>query len=232
MISRSLIDSEVFASEKLLKIWIWLLIKANFTKRSVPVKIGQGQSVINLERGQLLFGRLSAENDLFIDGSTIYKCIKRFEALEMITIKSNSHFSVITICNYDKYQDLNNYKVAAKEQPSNNQVTAAEQLRNTDNKDNNDKKEEDKDIRGLGKKFDLLTDGGWNNDPETYQGIKANYPKLFKMKRPLLYKEHKRLIEKYGIQKVKRIYQDLEGWADLLKKRDWAAGCADTWPRM
>jgi hypothetical protein len=141
LLSRALIDSEVFASEKLLKIWIWLLIKANFKERQVPIKIGAGQSVVTIKRGQLLFGRLSAENELFIDGSTIYKCIKRLEKLKNIEINSNSHYSVITICNYEHYQDLNNYKVAAKEQPSNKQVTGKEQPSNTPNKDNNANKE-------------------------------------------------------------------------------------------
>lgn len=78
-------------------------------------------------------------------------------------------------------------------------------------------------------KFDLLTDGGWNNDLETYNGINTNYPKLFKMKRPLLFKEHERLVKKWGLAKIKDTYRDMEGWAELLKKRDWAAGCADAW---
>lgn len=131
LISRALIDSEVFASEKLLKIWIWLLIKANFKERQVPIKIGAGQSVVTIKRGQLLFGRLSAENELFIDGSTIYKCIKRLEKLKNIEINSNSHYSIITICNYDKYQNFNTYKVTGNEQASNSQVTADEQASNS-----------------------------------------------------------------------------------------------------
>jgi hypothetical protein len=138
LISRALIDSEVFASEKLLKIWIWLLIKANFKERQVPIKIGAGQSVVTIKRGQLLFGRLSAENELFIDGSTIYKCIKKLEKLNNIEIKSNSHYSIITICNYDHYQDFKSYRVASNEQASNSQVTATEQPSNTPNNDNNE----------------------------------------------------------------------------------------------
>lgn len=141
LISRALIDSEVFSSEKLLKIWIWLLIKANFKERTIPIRIGQGQSMVTIKRGQVLFGRMSAEDELFIDGSTIYKCIKRLEKLKNIEINSNSHYSIITICNYDHYQDFNNYKVAAKEQPKSSQVTAKEQPSNTPNKDNNDNKD-------------------------------------------------------------------------------------------
>ena len=62
----------------------------------------------------------------------------------MISIVSNNQYSIITVNKYNEYQDSESYKVATKEQPSNNQVTAEEQPRNTtntlkqDNKDNKD----------------------------------------------------------------------------------------------
>lgn len=137
---RQLLDSSVFASEKRLKIWIWILLKASYKNRSVPVKIGAGQSIVNLKRGELIFGRFSAEESLNIDGSTIYKILKYFESEKMINIKSNSHYTIITICNYDIYQSNNTCEVTAEEQQSNNQVTAEEQPSNTYNKDNKDNK--------------------------------------------------------------------------------------------
>ena len=60
-----------------------------------------------------------------------------------ISIQSSNHYSIITICNYDTYQDGNNYKVAADEQPSSSQVAADEQPSSTtkkENKENKDKK--------------------------------------------------------------------------------------------
>jgi len=138
---RTLLDSNIFASEKGLKIWIWLLLKANYKQKTVGVKIGQGQSIVNLNRGQLLFGRHSAEAQTGIDGSTIYKWLKKLEKLEMIKINSNSHYTTVTICKYDEYQQNAVLEVATKEQPSSSQVTAEEQLRNTNNKDNKGNKE-------------------------------------------------------------------------------------------
>ncbi len=61
LLSRSIIDSEVFASQKLLKIWLWCLCKANFKDRYVPIKIGKGENTILIKRGQFLFGRFKAE---------------------------------------------------------------------------------------------------------------------------------------------------------------------------
>ena len=140
ILSRGIIDSDVFASQKLLKIWVWCLCRASFKDRTIPISVGKGESIVNIKRGQFIFGRHKAEDELFIDGSTIYKAMKKLQEIGNITIKSNNQYSIVTICNYDKYQDVSNYKVTAKEQPSNNQVTANEQPSNTNNKDNKDKK--------------------------------------------------------------------------------------------
>ena len=144
---RTLLDSMIFSSQTGLKIWIWLLLKASYRKRYVSLKIGKGETTVTIERGQLLFGRYKAEEDLCIDGSTIYKWIKKLEENEMILVQSNNQYSIITICNYDTYQGENaneeqpkNNQIATKEQQSNSRVTAEEQQSNTYNKDNNIKK--------------------------------------------------------------------------------------------
>ncbi|MFQ5788278.1 MAG: hypothetical protein ACE5H1_09895, partial [Thermodesulfobacteriota bacterium] len=135
--SRSILDSDVFASEKLLKIWIWCLCKANFKEKSIPLQTGRGQQIIKVKRGQFLFGRFKAENELFISGSTIYKCLKRLEKLKQIEINSNSQYSIITLCNYDSYQDPSNYKVTRKGQVKDKERTSKGQVSNTTNNDNN-----------------------------------------------------------------------------------------------
>lgn len=141
---RSLLDSKVFANEKSLKIWIWLLLKATFEKRFVSIVIGKGKHTVELMPGELIFGRFQAEEALCIDGSTIYKKLKEFEQEEMIMITSNSHYSIITICNWDIYQAIINDEVTANELPSNSQVTTNELPSNTYKKDN--KVNKDKEI--------------------------------------------------------------------------------------
>jgi len=131
---RGLMDSAIFASEKGLKIWVWLLLKASYKTRHVSVKIGKGESIVTLERGELMFGRFKAEEQTGIDGSTIYKWIKKMEDMGMVNINSNSHYTIITICNYDQYNTLNGGDVTAIEQPINSQSTANQQPRNTYNK--------------------------------------------------------------------------------------------------
>lgn len=133
LLSRGLLDSPVFASQMMLKIWIWCLCKANFKDRHVPLKVGKGEIIVSLKRGSFLFGRHKAEEELFIDGSTIYKAIKKIEDLGMISIVSNNQYSVITICKYNDYQDNENYKVASNEQVKDKQSTTEQQPRNTTN---------------------------------------------------------------------------------------------------
>ena len=119
LLARSILDSDVFASQKLLKIWIWCLCKANFKDRSVPLKIGKGETIVNVKRGSFIFGRNKAEEELFIDGSTIYKSMQKLELMDMIKIQSNNQYSIVTICKYNEYQQNDNYKVTSNEQPSN-----------------------------------------------------------------------------------------------------------------
>lgn len=139
-LNRELLNNKVFASEKRLKVWIWLLLKAAYKDHTLSVKTGKGETIVNIKRGQVLFGRYSAERELSLDGSTIYKILKWMEKEEKLVIESNSHYSIVTVSNYNAYQKQNQTKVAAnvtsKEQPSNNQVTHT--IR--ENKYNNDNK--------------------------------------------------------------------------------------------
>ena len=128
LLARSIIDSDVFASQKLLKIWIWCLCKASHKDRSVPLKVGKGETVVKVKRGEFVFGRYKAEDELCIDGSTVYKAMQKLKQLGNINIKSNKQYSIISICNYDLYQDVRNYKVTSKEQVRNNQVTQTNML--------------------------------------------------------------------------------------------------------
>lgn len=80
--------------------------------------------------------------------------------MEMINIESSSHYSIITICKYDRYQRIDEQEVAAIEQPRNSHVAAIEQPRNTYNNDNNDNNDNNISIeRGDWRKsFDIYQD--------------------------------------------------------------------------
>jgi len=134
---RSLLDSEVFASQKILKVWIWCLLKANFKDKFVSLKVGKGERTVKVERGQFIFGRLKAEQELGIKGITVYRVMKKLEKLKNISLNSYNQYSLVTINNYNTYQDV----LKENEQPMNSQETAkivkSEKLKNLSQNSNN-----------------------------------------------------------------------------------------------
>ncbi len=127
LLSRSIVDSIVFQNEKWFRVWIWCLIEASYKKKNKRVKTGKGYTVLTLERGQFIFGRNQNAKDLKLPPSTLWKIILKLKTLGNLNIKSNTHYSIISICNYELYQELENYQVTSKgttkEQPRNNQGT-------------------------------------------------------------------------------------------------------------
>lgn len=124
---RQLLESPVFENEKALKIWIWCLLKATHTDREQLV----GLKVVNLQKGQFIFGRKKASEELNINENTIYKYIKMLEQLEMITTNSNTKFTIITIRKWDEYQYIGEEEITTEEQQNNSGVTTKEQQNNT-----------------------------------------------------------------------------------------------------
>lgn len=132
---RTIMTSSVFSNPKLLKFWIWILCKA-FT---VPAKVTVGLQEVDVEKGQFVFGRFAAANELQMTNSTVYKYLKILEKERMVVVKSNNKFSLVSVVNWCDYQD----KKEQEEQQSNNKRTTKEQqsntnkeLKNIKNKDN------------------------------------------------------------------------------------------------
>ena len=102
---RELMNKPIFEDPWLLKIWLWCLFKASY----VPQKFLKGNTVIELERGQFIFGREEAANELSssshkISPSSFYRKMKLLEKLGSISLNVNSHGTLATIVNYDIYQ--------------------------------------------------------------------------------------------------------------------------------
>lgn len=91
---------------------------------------GKGTQSILVDRGQFIFGRNKAAEELSIEANALYSIIKKFESkFKLISINSNNQYSIITICNYDSYQEIKK----KSQQPNNNQTTAKQQGNNTYN---------------------------------------------------------------------------------------------------
>lgn len=69
--------SPIWENEKALKIWIWCLLKATHEDREQLV----GQQIIDLRKGQFVFGRKKASDEIQMNENTIYKYIKLLEKI-------------------------------------------------------------------------------------------------------------------------------------------------------
>lgn len=115
---RKSIDSQVFQNEGLWKIWTWCLLKANHEDRWVPVKTGKGTTEVFVKRGRFIFGRNTAAKELKMVERTVHKRMLKLENMRNCDIQSDTHYSIVTILNYDLYQGSKNEEVTGKGQAS------------------------------------------------------------------------------------------------------------------
>lgn len=112
---RSLAEWEWYTDSKTLHLFLHLLIKANHK----PVR--HRGTVI--ERGQLLTGRKQLASETGISEQSVRTALTRLKSTNEITIQSTKKFSIITICNYDKYQDTESEVNQVNNQTANQQLT-------------------------------------------------------------------------------------------------------------
>jgi len=98
-----------------------------------------GLQEVELKKGQFIFGRKVAANELKMSESKIYRLIKKLEKMQNLNIKANNKFSVITIENWEDYQSDNNNNEQQSEQQMNNKRTTNEQQMNTNKNIKNNK---------------------------------------------------------------------------------------------
>ena len=147
---RKLLNSPIFENEKALKIWIWCLLKATHIEREQLV----GQQIVKLKKGEFVFGRNKASEELKMTESTVYKYIKLLEKLQMISIKSNTKFSIVSIEKWEDYQieELkNNNKVTTEEQQSNTNKNVKNIKNNISSSNDEELKEHRSEERRVGK---------------------------------------------------------------------------------
>lgn len=98
---RKLKDNAVFASESGLKVWVWCLLKARHERGVVLV----GKQMVHLRPGQFIFGRLSSSEELNMKPSTVRNWIMYLQKEGYLDSKATNKYSVITVLNWEVYQD-------------------------------------------------------------------------------------------------------------------------------
>lgn len=127
---RKFVEWEWFHRSEMVQAMLYFILMANHA----PNK-WQG---FTIETGQFVtsFDKISKATGLTIQ--TIRTCINRLKSTGEITTKTTNKYSVVTICKYDNYQDINpieqQAEQQAEQQTSNKQSTTN---KNDKNKENN-----------------------------------------------------------------------------------------------
>jgi hypothetical protein len=123
----------------MVKVFLYLLLSANFeTKKWMGITI---------ERGQLVTGRKKLASELKVSERNIRTCLSNLEKTGELTIKTTNKYSIITICNYDTYQDINNINDQQSDQPSTSNRPATDQQPTTTKEVKKEKK--DKNVKKI-----------------------------------------------------------------------------------
>jgi hypothetical protein len=115
---RKFSDWEWFNISEMVHLFIFLLINANHED-------GEWRG-IKIKRGQILTGLHSLNKSTKISIQTIRTCLKRLEKTQEINIQVTNKYSIITICKYDDYQQLQQ----TTNKQSNKQLTSNQQTTN------------------------------------------------------------------------------------------------------
>lgn len=150
---RKMIDNPIYSNAFMLKLWIHCLLKATHTEHNQLV----GNQMVKLEPGQFVTGRnvlfeefnKGAKKEEIISDRTLWRWIKNFEEWEMLSIKSTTKYSVVTVINWNEHQQhdqrVSNSRPTDVQQMSNERPTDVQHVStnnnvnnvNNDNKDNN-----------------------------------------------------------------------------------------------
>ena len=129
-IYRSICESPVFTDAEALRLWIYILCNAAHKEHDV---LYYGK-IVHLEKGQFITGRKILAQKFQTSESKVYRKLQLLKRLGNVNIISNNSFSLVTVVNWEKYQDnfesLNNEQTT-NEQQANNRRTTDEQQTNT-----------------------------------------------------------------------------------------------------
>ena len=139
-IYRKLLEWEWYDDTNTKVVFLHCLLKANYADRE-----WRG---ITIKRGQFLTSVANLTNELNLTGMQVRTALNKLQTTNEIAIQTTNKYSIISVCNYDRYQVLDddeqqtNYQ--SNEQSNNNQITNKQQTNN-----NNIRKKERKNINNI-----------------------------------------------------------------------------------
>lgn len=140
---RKIMDNPIYSNAFMLKLWIHCLMKASHKEHDQLV----GNQIVKLQPGQFVTGRFSlsdefnkgAKKDEVISDRTLWRWIKNFEEWQMLSIKSTSKYSVVTVLNWNEHQS-NDHQVSISCPSDVQEVSTNNNVNNVNNVNKDDDK--------------------------------------------------------------------------------------------
>ena len=129
-VNRQILESNVFEDAKTFKVFMWILLNANYKKRTLL-------NGLTLDAGQLCTSRERIATACNMHPSSVSRVLTRLKRCNSIDKKPNSRGTVIEVINWGVFQHADE----TGEQQTNSKRTAREQQANTE--------EESKKVRNL-----------------------------------------------------------------------------------
>ena len=204
-IHRRLKNHWIWKDSEKLKWWIDILLEANHEERKIPI----GNTVLVCKRGQTAKSEITWANEWGVDRGRVRRFFKMLEDDEMICLKNEQKTTMITICNYESYQDQR----PDNEQQMNSERTVNEQQTNT-NKNYKELKELEE-LYALRdeKKITEVQIGEYQRFKDW---LKENAPRVLDMKEPLTPTQYFKAQDKFG--KIGYMLKRMHNYEPLLRK--------------
>lgn len=121
---RKLLGCPIADHPEYFAVFVHLLLRAQYADSTCVI----GRQVIKLSSGQLVFGRIKFSSDTGVSENKVRAALDVMKSLNMITIKSMTKFSIISIVNWRDYQDqspADNHEIASSSPAVNQQVASS-----------------------------------------------------------------------------------------------------------
>lgn len=154
---RQLLDWEWWDDSKMVQIWVYFLLRANYQD-----SVWHG---ITIPSGSFIASLDMISKDTHLSVREVRTCLNKLKTTGEVTIKTTNRYSIITICKYDIYQFVNddsdkpNDTLPDKQETSKRQTRDKQATTDNNNKEYKETKEEIiKENTNVSKKKDFSLD--------------------------------------------------------------------------
>ena len=206
-IYRKILDWEWYGDANTFRLFFHLLIKANHKEKK-----WQG---VTISRGQILTGRETLSEELGISVSCIRTSLGKLKKTGEITIDTTNKYSVVTLVNYDYYQNIR-AKVTSK--TTGEQPTSDQQLTTNNNENNNNNEKKDNLSPEL-EAQDALIDEDSQIKETTVFKLPTNKFKTQNEEFLILAKHFNELVDTYPAVDVMQQFGEMKAWLNANPNR-------------